>query len=71
MVGKSKLYNKLYKADKECNTDRNSEVWLQKSNRDLEKGKKEAKGDITKLKDRNWCDNRQPQPGKIKKELVY
>ena len=35
------------------------------------RAKKEAKGDITKLEDINWCDNRQSQPGKIQKELVY
>ena len=50
MDEKSKLYNQLYKAVKECNTDRNSEVWLQKTMEIWRKEKQEAKGNMTKLK---------------------
>ena len=50
MDEKSKLYNQLYKAVKECNTDRSSEAWLQKAMELWAHAKKEAKSDTTELK---------------------
>ena len=54
-----------------CNTNRNSEVWLQKTMEIWRKAKQEAKGNMTKLKTEIGVITDNLNSDKFRKELAY